>query len=118
MLRAKVNLSKQPTVQHRVSTESCFILCGMIIFSNYITVILLINPLDGKFGAIALSYPPPPIVIDDSSLKNAAESFTVALTLTPGGYESAIAPEILARAKNPIYLNRLKLRLTFLKNYC
>ena len=59
MLRAKVNLSKQPTVQHRVSTESCFILCGMIIFSNYITVILLINPLDGKFGAIALSYPPP-----------------------------------------------------------
>ena len=55
MLRAKVNLSKQPTVQHRVSTESCFILCGMIIFSNYITVILLINPLDGKFGAIALS---------------------------------------------------------------
>ena len=29
-------------------------------------------------GAIALSYPP--IVIDDSSWKNAAESFTVALT--------------------------------------
>ena len=36
--------------------------------------------------------PPHPIVIDDSSLKNAAESFTVALTLTLGGYESAIAP--------------------------
>ena len=35
-------------------------------------------------GTIALSYPPPP-VIDDSSLKNAAESFTVALTLTLGG---------------------------------
>ena len=35
----------------------------------------------------------PPIVIDDSSLKNAAESFTVALTLTLGGYESAIAPK-------------------------
>ena len=34
-------------------------------------------------GAIALSYPP--IVIDDSSRKNAAESFTVALTLTLGG---------------------------------
>ena len=32
------------------------------------------------------------IVIDDSSWKNAAESFTVALTLTLGGYESAIAP--------------------------
>ena len=29
--------------------------------------------------------PPPPIVIDDSSWKNAAESFTVALTLTLGG---------------------------------
>ena len=42
--------------------------------------------------AIALLYPPPPIVIDDSSLKNAAESFTIALTLTLGGYESAIAP--------------------------
>ena len=41
-------------------------------------------------GAIALSYPPP-IVIDDSSWKNAAESFTVALTLTLGGYKSAIA---------------------------
>ena len=38
-----------------------------------------------KFGAIALSYPPPPIVIDDSPWKNAAESFTVALTLTLGG---------------------------------
>ena len=41
-------------------------------------------------GTIALSYPP--IVIDDSSWKNAAESFAVALTLTLGGYESAIAP--------------------------
>ena len=35
---------------------------------------------------------PPPIVIDDSSWKNAAKSFTVALTLTLGGYESVIAP--------------------------
>ena len=47
-------------------------------------------------GAIALLHSPPPpppsIVIDDSSLKNTAESFTVALTLTLGGYESAIAP--------------------------
>ena len=43
-------------------------------------------------GAIALSYPP--IVIDDS-WKNAAESFTVAQTLTLGGYESAIAPNFL-----------------------
>ena len=34
-------------------------------------------------GTVALSYPP--IVIDDSSWKNAAESFTVALTLTLGG---------------------------------
>ena len=29
--------------------------------------------------------PPDPILIDDSSWKNAAESFTVALTLTLGG---------------------------------
>ena len=36
--------------------------------------------------------PRPPIVIDDSSWKNVAESFTVALTLTLGGYKSAIAP--------------------------
>ena len=47
-------------------------------------------------GAIALSYPPPPppppILIDDSSWKNAAESFTIALILSLGGYKSAIAP--------------------------
>ena len=44
-------------------------------------------------GVIAILYPP--IVIDDSSWKNMAENFTVALTLTlggGGGYESAIAP--------------------------
>ena len=40
-----------------------------------------------------LHFRTPPIVIDDSSLKKAAESFTVALTLTLGGYESAIAPK-------------------------
>ena len=34
--------------------------------------------------------PATPIVIDDSSWKNAAESFTVALALTIGGYKSAI----------------------------
>ena len=49
-----------------------------------------------EIGAIALTYPPPPApppnVIDDLSWKNAAESFTVALTLTLGEYESAIAP--------------------------
>ena len=52
-------------------------------------------------GAIALSYPPPslplPIAIDDSSWKNAAESFTIDLTLTlggggGGGCESGITP--------------------------
>ena len=52
-------------------------------------------------GAIALSYPP--IVIDDSSWKNAAESFTVALTLTLGGYEIAIAPNSLASYISCIY---------------
>ena len=41
---------------------------------------------------LLLHFRTPPIVIDDSSWKNAAESFTVALTLTLGGYESAIAP--------------------------
>ena len=46
-----------------------------------------------SIGAIALSYPP--FVIDDSSWKNVAESFAVALTLTLGGYESAIAPNYL-----------------------
>ena len=40
-----------------------------------------------------LHFRTPPIVIDDSSLKNTAESFTIALTLTlGGGYKSAIAP--------------------------
>ena len=42
---------------------------------------------EGRYCTFVL----PPIVIDDSSWKNAAESFTVALTLTLGGYESAIA---------------------------
>ena len=38
----------------------------------------------------------PPFVIDDSSWKSAAESFTIALTLTLGGYESAIALSLLS----------------------
>ena len=38
-----------------------------------------------EFLALLHFHTPPPIVIDDSSLKNAAESFTVALTLTLGG---------------------------------
>ena len=46
-----------------------------------------------KMALLHFRTPPPPIVIDDSSWKNAAESFTVALTLTLGGYESAIAPK-------------------------
>ena len=37
----------------------------------------------------------PPIIIGDSSWKNTAESFAVALTLTLGGYQSAIAPFLL-----------------------
>ena len=53
--------------------------------------------LDKKWAL--LHFRTPPFVIDDSSWKNAAESFTVALTLTLGGYESAIAP------KNEIYHN-------------
>ena len=48
-----------------------------------------------NIGPITLSSPL--IVIDDSSLKNATESFTVALTLTLGGYESAIAPKYLRK---------------------
>ena len=50
------------------------------------------NNLPYLFGRYCTFVPPPPTVIDDSSWKNAAESFTVALTLTLGGYESAIAP--------------------------
>ena len=47
---------------------------------------------DTYVGILALlHFRTPPIVIDDSSWKNVAESFTVALTLTLGGYESAIA---------------------------
>ena len=42
-------------------------------------------------GTIALSSPP--TVIDDSLWKNTAENFTVAITLTLGGYESTIAPK-------------------------
>ena len=49
-----------------------------------------------SWGAIALSYPPPPIVIDDSSWKNAAESFTVALTLTLGGVRKCNAPFLVS----------------------
>ena len=44
---------------------------------------------------VLLHFRTPPIVTDDSSWKNAAESFAVALTLTLGGYESAIAPIII-----------------------
>ena len=56
------------------------------------------------YGAIALSYPPPPIVIDDSSWKNAAERPNRSPNPNPRGinprgegYESAIAPEIVLR---------------------
>ena len=42
-------------------------------------------------GAIALSYPPLLLLMTHHE-KNAAESFTVALTLTLEGYKSAIAP--------------------------
>ena len=51
-----------------------------------------------NFGAIALSYPPLPplpIVIDDSSWKNAAESFTASPNPNPRGYESANSAETL-----------------------
>ena len=47
-------------------------------------------------GAIALSYPPPLLLLmTHNEKKNAAESFTVALTLTLGGYQSAIVPSIV-----------------------
>ena len=42
---------------------------------------------------VLLHFRTSPIVIDDSSWKNMAESLNVALTLTLGGYESAIAPK-------------------------
>ena len=43
----------------------------------------LSNIICFSIGTIALLYPP--IAFDDSSWKNKAESFTVALTLTLGG---------------------------------
>ena len=43
-------------------------------------------------GSYCTYVAPPPIVFDDSSWKNAVESFTVAITLTLVGYESAILP--------------------------
>ena len=45
--------------------------------------------------------PSPRIVIDDSLWKNAAENFTVALTLTLGDYENAIAPDSLGTDPPP-----------------
>ena len=42
----------------------------------------------------------PSTVIDDSSWKNTVESFTVALTLTLAGCESAIAPSMFGKPKN------------------
>ena len=58
-----------------------------------------------------IPHPPPPtfitpIVIDDSSRKNAAETFTVALTLTVGGYKSAIAPFQQAQVKSIQSINQ------------
>ena len=40
------------------------------------------------------TFVPPPIVIDDSSWKNAAESFTVALTLTLGGVRKCNSADV------------------------
>ena len=47
-----------------------------------------------RFGTIALSCPALMLLMTHHE-KNTAENFTVALTLTLGGYESAIAPIIL-----------------------
>ena len=41
-----------------------------------------------------LHFRTPPIVIDDSSWKNAAESFTVALTLTLGGVQKCNSADV------------------------
>ena len=62
----------------------------VLLLHNFTYSVLLVLHVVGRGGAIALLYPPPSpapysIVIDDSSWKNAAESFAVALTLTLGG---------------------------------
>ena len=69
---------------YQVSFYMCWVLL-LFICKGSTSLIKSINQSGSpsKKGAIALLYPP--IVIDDSSLKNAAESFTVALTLTLGG---------------------------------
>ena len=46
-----------------------------------------------------LHFRSPPIVIYDSSWKNAAESLAVALTLTLGEYESATAPKEVSKKR-------------------
>ena len=74
-------------------------------FKDFSASMKIITELIKLYGAIALSYPPPPkpptIVIDYSSWKNKAESFTEALTLTLalgltlGRYESATVLALL-----------------------
>ena len=63
-------------------------------FTNWEDVVRMVQQylilLTCQTRTLLFRTPPPLFVIDDSSWKNAAESLTVALTLTLGGYESAI----------------------------
>ena len=65
---------------------------GVLAFPSQAIIIKSYTPIIWKWKE--------PIVIDDSSWKNAAESFTVPVTLTLGGYESAIAPNNLTTNKD------------------
>ena len=49
---------------------------------------------------IALSYPPPPLIIDDSSWKNVVENFTVALNPNPRGLYQKVQWRQMVAVKN------------------
>ena len=61
---------------------------------GYLVMFLFIACFDWKIGCKGLLYSKVFGTTDDSSWKNEAESFAVALTLTLGGYENATAPSV------------------------
>ena len=83
---------------HKYQTHFYEVLGNWPSFSLFISNILVAKTgsITKFLGAIALLYPPLSYYYWWLSWKNAAESFAVALTLTLGGYESAIAPIFVA----------------------
>ena len=79
---------------HSIPLKSLCIQLPCLDFSGLLDSSFRKSQMKLKFSEL-LHFHTPHIVIDDSSWKNAAESLTVALTLTLGGYESAIVPNFL-----------------------